>query len=179
MSSGASWNEDYSDPESDINRSSRILAVGGSLDDFTASLKKQRRPGSFNQYNSTDTQALAMLLRKVTGESVTRYMQDKLWNPIGAEHSAFWLTDDHQVEVAYAGLNASARDYAKLGELYRLKGRRDGKQIIPEGWIEDSLTPDGPHLQPGDNPLSDFPMGYGFQWWIPDSSGDFFCYRRL
>ena len=173
MSSGASWNEDYGDPNSDINRSARIFAIGGSLDEFTSSLEKELEPGSFNRYNSTDTQALGMLLREATGASITEYMQKMLWKPIGAEKNGYWIVDSENMEMAYAGFMATARDYAKLGELYRLKGNLNNKQIIPSEWIELSTKPDGPHLLPGDNPLSDFPLGYGFQWWIPDNSGDF------
>lgn len=173
MSSGASWNEDYGDPNSDINRSARIFAIGGSLDEFTSSLEKELESGSFNRYNSTDTQALGMLLREATGASITEYMQKMLWEPIGAEKNGYWIVDSENMEMAYAGFMATARDYAKLGELYRLKGNLNNKQIIPSEWIELSTKPDGPHLLPGDNPLSDFPLGYGFQWWIPDNSGDF------
>jgi len=173
MSSGASWNEDYSDPNSDINRSSKIFAIGGSLDEFSASLKKELKPGSYNRYNSTDTQVLGMLLREATRTSVTKYMEEMLWHPMGAQDSGYWILDSKNMEMAYAGFNATARDYAKLGELYRLGGKINGKQIIPSDWIKASVKPDAPHLMPGDNPLSDFPLGYGYQWWVPDLSGDF------
>ena len=174
MSSGASWNENYSDPDSDINRFSRVFALGGSLDEFTASLTKDFEPGSRNRYNSIDTQTLGMLIREATGMSVTQYMIEKLWKPMGAQDKGFWIVDDENMEMAFAGLAVTARDYAKIGELYRNKGRLNGKQIVPEKWVKASITPDGPHLMPGENPLSDYPMGYGFQWWIPDlESGDF------
>ena len=173
MSSGASWNEDYSDPNSDINRSSKIFAIGGSLDEFSASLKKELKPGSYNRYNSTDTQVLGMLLREATRISVTKYMEEMLWHPMGAQDSGYWILDSKNMEMAYAGFNATARDYAKLGELYRLGGKINGKQIIPRDWVKASVKPDAPHLMPGDNPLSDFPLGYGYQWWVPDLSGDF------
>ena len=173
MSSGASWNEDYGDPDSDINRSVRIFALGGSLDEFAASLTNENEPGTFNRYNSTDTQVLGMLLREATGTSVTEFMQEMLWDPIGAEDNAYWLLDSENMEVAYGGLNATARDYAKLGELYRLRGRMNNKQIVPEKWVSESVSPDAPHLMPGENPMSDYPLGYGYQWWIPDESGDY------
>ena len=173
MSSGASWNENYSDPNADIFRSAEIMAIGGSLDDLAASLKKDFLPGSFNRYNSTDTQVLGMLLRDATGMPVTEYMQKMLWDPIGAEYNGYWVLDSENMEMAYGGLNATARDYAKIGELYRLRGKLNGKQIVPSSWVEDSLLTDAPHLMPGENPLSDYPMGYGYQWWIPDLSGDF------
>ena len=122
---------------------------------------------------STDTQVLGMLLREATGISVTRYMQEVFWNPMGAESNAYWFVDSENMEMVYGFLNATARDYAKPGELFRLKGKVNGKQTVPSSWVKSSTTPDAPHLMPRENPLSDFPMGYGYQWWIPDSSDDF------
>jgi CubicO group peptidase (beta-lactamase class C family) len=130
-------------------------------------------PVATNRYKSTDTQVLGMLLREATGISVTKYMQEALWNPMGAESNAYWFVDSENMEMVYGFLNATARDYAKLGELFRLKGKFNGKQIVPSSWVKSSTTPDAPRLMPGENPLSDFPMGYGYQWWIPDSSDDF------
>lgn len=168
MSSGAAWNEDYGDLESDVMRMGAIMAIGGSLDKFTAGLVNERAPGKFNQYNSADTQALGMLLSRATGESITSYMQRKLWQPLGAESEAYWMTDDHNVEMAFGGLNATARDYAKLGELYRNQGNWHGKSLISAGWIRDATTPDAPHLRPGEIPDSDYVLGYGYQWWLMD-----------
>ena len=174
MSSGASWDEDYSDPESDINRWSKIFALGGSFDDFIQTLSNDFEPGSKNHYNSMDTQALGMLLNRATGQSITSYMTEMLWHPMGAMDESYWLLDSEGMEMAFAGLNATARDYAKFGELYRLGGKLNGKQIVPQSWVKDSITPDAPHLLPGDNPLSDYPMGYGYQWWIPEGDeGEF------
>jgi len=168
MSSGAAWNEDYADPESDVMRMARIMGIGGSLDEFTSSLKGQRTPGTYNQYNSADTQALGMLLARATGNSVTEYMQEKLWTPLGAESDAYWMVDDHQVEMAFGGLNATARDYMKVGELFRNQGTWQGTEIINADWVYASTHSDKPHLQPGENPASDYPMGYGYQWWLMD-----------
>ena len=52
MSSGATWNEDYNNPESDINRLGRLMALGGSADEFVATLEREYEPGTFNRYNS-------------------------------------------------------------------------------------------------------------------------------
>lgn len=174
MSSGASWNEDYGDPESDISKFSRIFALGGSMNTFTATLENELPPGTYNRYNSTDTQALGMLLTNAVGRPISQYMSAMLWHPMGAENQAYWLTDSEDMEMAFAGLNATARDYAKLGEIYRLGGFFNGRQIVPSQWVEDSITPDAPHLIAGDNPASDWPLGYGYQWWIPEGEqGEF------
>lgn len=174
MSSGASWNEDYGDPESDISRFGRIFALGGSMNAFAATLESEFPPGTYNRYNSTDTQALGMLLTNAVGRPISEFMTEVLWHPMGAENQAHWLTDSEEMEMAFAGLNATARDYAKLGEIYRLGGLFNGRQIVPAQWVKDSITPDAPHLIAGDNPASDWPLGYGYQWWIPEGDqGEF------
>ncbi len=174
MSSGAKFNEDYGDYDSDINKFGRILALGGSLDDFSASLDREVEPGSRHHYVSIDTQVLGMLLVRVTGKSLSQYLQEKIWQPLGMEYPAYFITDDSGMELALGGLNVSLRDYAKLGQLYLNNGRWGDQQIVPEQWVRDSVTPDAPHLLPGDNPLSDSVWGYGYQWWIPtDPDGDF------
>ena len=172
MSSGASWTEDYSDSGSDVSRFGRIFALGGSLNDFVATLRPDTEPGTVNHYNSADTQVLGLLLTRVTGQTVTAYMTEKLWQPMGTSHTGHWILDGEGMEMVFGGLNATARDYAKLGELYRDQGRFNGRQIVPAAWVKASVTPDAPHLMPGVNP--DFPFGYGYQWWIPQSDeGEF------
>lgn len=172
MSSGARWNEDYSDPNSDINRFGKILALGGSLDGFAATLEREREPGTYNHYNSTDTQVLGMLLTAATGRTVTDYMEEKLWHPLGMEANGYWIIDDQNMEMVFGGLNATARDYAKLGELYRLSGKWNGTQIVSADWVKASVTPDAPHLLPETKIAAGdvFPVGYGYQWWVPAST---------
>ena len=170
MSSGAAWNEDYSDPNSDINKFGQILALGGSLNEFAATLKREREPGTYNHYNSTDTQVLGLLLTRATDRTVTDYMTEKLWTPLGMESDGYWLIDSENMEMVFGGLNATARDYAKLGELYRLGGKWNGTQIVPEEWVRASVTPDAPHLTPEAKADDPFPVGYGYQWWVPAST---------
>lgn len=173
MSSGARWNEDYSDPTSDINRFIAVFAHGGSFNEFTATLERQREPGTYNLYNSTDTQALGMLLKNVTGKSIRDYVEEKLWHPLGMEDDAHWLVDSTGMEMAFGGLNATARDYAKLGELYRLGGRWEGRQIVPEAWVKASVAADAPHLKAGAGGLAGTIFDYGYQWWLPGDDGEY------
>ena len=172
MSSGARWDEDYSDPESDIMRFIYAFGTGASLAEFTASLVREREPGTFNYYNSTDTQALGLLLAAVTGKSLADYAAEKLWAPLGMERDAYWITDNDGMEMAAGGLQVVARDYAKLGQLYLDGGKWQGRQVIPAAWVHDSVTPDAPHLMPGLQP--EYPVGYGYQWWVPQGDeGEF------
>lgn len=167
MASGAGWNEDYSDPNSDINRFAEVSASGGAMSGFVATLTRENEPGTVNHYNSMDTQVLGMLLKAATGRPIANYMQEKLWHPLGMEANGYWICDDTGMEMAYAGLNATARDYARIGELYRLGGRWNGRQIVPEAWVRASVTADAPHLLPG---VSDPMFGYGYQWWVVDGT---------
>ena len=171
MSSGASWNEDYSNSNSDVNRFGRTFALGGSLDAFVGTLTREHAPGSFNRYNSMDAQVLGMILRRTTGKTEAAYLEEKLWSPLGMESDAYWVTDDKGVEFAAGGLSATLRDFAKLGRLYLNDGRWNGTQIVSVAWVRASVTPDAPHLMPGKRASSDSALGYGFQWWIPDDGG--------
>ncbi len=174
MSSGVHFNEDYGDFNSDINRFGRILALGGSFDDFAATLERGRESGNYMHYVSIDTHVIGMVLRAATGRDVVDYFNDKLWSKLGAERDAYYIIDTEKQPMVLGGLNMISRDYARFGLLYRDNGRLNGEQIIPEQWIIDSITPDAPHLMPGPRDSSDTSFGYGYQWWIPENSdGEF------
>ena len=162
MSSGIAFNEDYGDFNSDINRWGRGFALGSPQDKFAASLTRGREPGTLNHYVSIDTHVLSMVLSRATGKSITGYMQEKLYQPLGMEYDGYWLVDGAGKEMALGGLNLTMRDFAKLGSLYLNHGELDGKQIVPANWIAASTVADAPHLQPAEG---DF--GYGYQWWLP------------
>ncbi len=173
MSSGVDFTEDYADFESDVMRMAMAVA-GGSLDAEVAKIKPGIEPGTRNRYVSADTHVLGMLLTAVSGKSVAAYMEEKLWHPLGMEADAKWILDGVGSTMAMGGLNATLRDFGRFGLLYLNKGQWDGNQIVPAEWIRASVTPDAPHLLPGDNSLSDSRFGYGYQWWIPENPrGDF------
>lgn len=169
MSSGIGFNEDYSDRNSDVNKMGALsLGLGGSLESLLVSLESEREPGTFNRYVSCDTQVLGMVLREATGMDIYKYTEDKLWKPAGMEFDAYWLTDSTGVESAFGGFNTNLRDLARFGILYLNDGFMMGRQIIPSKWIEESIQTDAPHLVPGENPNSDWILGYGYHWWIPE-----------
>ena len=174
MSSGVAFNEDYADFNSDINVFGRYFALGTPLAKFIERLKREHEPGTFNHYVSMDTQVLGMILTKATGRSLTDYMNEKLWSPLGAEDDAYWNVDSTGMEFAFGGLNATARDYAKVGQLYLERGMSQGRQLVPQAWVQASVTPDAPHLMPGKRANALRKDGYGYQWWIPEGSkGEF------
>lgn len=173
MSSGVRFDETYTDPESDINRMTTQVPPMTYLE-YINTLGREHEPGTYNHYASINTQLLGILLVEVTGESLTDYMTSRLWHPLGMEHRGLWTLDTQGIELAMGGLAASARDYAKLGLLYLNNGKRGDTRILPEGWVEASVTPDEPHLMPGENARSSNVSGYQYQWWTPrDWDGDF------
>ncbi|WP_447741960.1 serine hydrolase domain-containing protein [Pseudomonas laurentiana] len=177
MSSGARWDEAYNNPESDVRHLGAAVSPEGSLDAFVSSMVKETTPGTVCRYNSGDTQALGMLVSSATKRTLTDYMQEKLVEPLGLESDSYWLLDGKGVEMAFAGLNMTARDFAKLGELFRCKGNWRGTQIISQAWIEAAITPDAPHLELGQPYLSEnqIPLAYGYQWWIPEGNDGVYC----
>ena len=128
-------------------------------------MERALEPGTVCRYNSGDTQVLGLLIRTVTGGTIAEYMQKKLVEPLGFEYPSYWLLDGSGIEAAFAGLNLTARDFARLGELYRRGGNWHGTQVIDESWVRDSthVTADQCVLDEPGMPAT----GYGYQWWLP------------
>ncbi|MGX9463064.1 serine hydrolase domain-containing protein [Shewanella sp. A14] len=172
MSSGVKWNEDYQDFYSDINKMGRVLAIGGSLDQMTSELINESAPGKAFHYVSMDTHVIGMILRRVTDKSLVELLQQNIWNTIGMESDAYWLTDSQGTAFALGGLNVTTRDYARFGRLLLNNGEYNGKQIISAEWIKAATTPQAEYLKPQKDKL-----GYGYQIWLPPEAqqGEFFC----
>lgn len=160
MASGVRFNEDYMDFWSDINRMGRVLALGGSMDGFSAGQTARRgTPGSDWEYVSIDTHVLGMVLRAASGRSVSELIEDRLFVPMGLERAPYYVTDGNGVEFVLGGLNLTARDYARIGLLVAQGGRWGGRQLVSAEWIADSTAASAPGG-----------TGYGYQWWIaPDA----------
>ena len=161
MSSGVRFVEEYTGKD-DVARlvadTFRQVGAGG-VDAVTPFNVRIAPPGTKFSYASVETQVLGLVLRSAVGRSLADYLQDKIWEPMGAEADATWLIDRAGQEAAYCCLNAVLRDYARLALLLAHDGHWRGRQIIPAAWIEDAtrVRPDQP--QPGTG-------GYGYQVWI-------------
>lgn len=161
MESGVTFDEDITDPDSDINRMGRVVALGSALDDFTAELtERDREAGGAWNYVSIDTHVLGMVVRGATGRSIPDLMAERLIGPMGIG-PAYYLTDGDGVAFVLGGLNMRTIDYARMGLLVEQGGILTGHQIVPEAWVAESTaasarTPEGR-------------ARYGYQWWIaPD-----------
>jgi len=171
MSSGVKYEENYKNNNSEVHKMTYAVN-NGSVNEFICTLKSEEKPGILHSYRSCDTQALAMLLTKATGKSITELTQEYIWQDLGMEGNAYWLTDKSKNELAFCGLNAQSIDLAKFGLLYLNEGINfQGKQIISKEWVKQSYTPDEKHIMPNASPrINDSsPWGYGYQFWlVPD-----------
>ncbi|WP_320243475.1 serine hydrolase [Cognatiyoonia sp. IB215182] len=172
MSSGVAFDEDYDNPMSDVNRLIYGVMAGRSLANALADLERAREPGTYNEYISSDTIALGLVLETATGMPNEAYLATRLWQPMGAEGPAFWNTGRAGEVLPYCCLNARLRDYARFGRLILEAGARDSVQIVPRDWVEISTRSSAPRLEPGDNPASFWTFGYGYHWWIPENPQD-------
>jgi CubicO group peptidase (beta-lactamase class C family) len=167
MSSGVRFSEVYDGPD-DMARfvadTYRRQGPGGPS--VVASFnQREAPPGTRFSYASPETQVLGLVLARATGEPVAQYLEQKVWQPMGAEADATWLIDNAGQEATYVGLNAVLRDHARFGLVLAHDGNWHGRQIIPASWIIDATTvrDDQPHLRPGTaTPV----FGYGYQTWI-------------
>jgi CubicO group peptidase (beta-lactamase class C family) len=116
-------------------------------------------PGLRFRYNNYNLVLLGMILERVTGATVSQYLQEKIWKPLGMEFPASWSLDSFQsgMEKMESGLNARPIDFAKFGRLYLRGGDWDGRQVVPESWVRESTT-----VAPG-APWAN----YKYLWWIP------------
>ena len=167
MSSGIRFTENYSGND-DVMRlvfDTYLRQGAGGVASVTSFNERERPPGTKFSYASVETQVLGLVLRAVTGRPVATYLEDKIWQPIGAEADATWLIDNSGQEATFCCLNAVLRDYARLGLLLAHDGNWHGRQIIPTAWVRDATTvrADQPHLRPGGAAPS---FGYGYQTWI-------------
>lgn len=170
MASGVTFNEDYLDFNSDINRMGRVLALGQSMDGFAAGLRETfTQPGQQWQYVSIDTHVIGMVIRGATGRSIPDLMQEKLIARMGLEADPYYLTDGFGTAFVLGGLNLITRDYARFGQMFLQMGEWNGQQIVPIDWVAASTEPSAP-TAPGAEQ-------YGLQWWIaPDApQGEYFA----
>lgn len=161
MRSGIKFNESYINPFGDA----ATYYYGQNLRKAIYKRKLEREPDTEFNYISGDTQILGLVLDRVLsakGKTITAYLEEKIWKPLGMEYDATWSLDREKdgLEKTFCCLNARARDFSKIGRLYLNKGNWNGKQLISKAWVEESTRPDtGPNAE----------KGYKYQWWLGEN----------
>ncbi len=155
MTSGVRWNEDYTDPKSDVARMF-LEPVPAGEDPTVFYMKKLPRefaPGSKWVYKTGETNLIGVLVMRAAGKPLATYLSEKIWKPYGMERDAFWMVDPSGHEVSGCCLSVSLRDYARMGQ-FALEG---GHGVVPPDWYRASTTAHADIGRPG--------YGYGYQWW--------------
>ena len=165
MTSGVAFDEDYSDPESDIMK---LYGAAPPTDmdatvAFMRNMEREAEPGTLWRYKTPETNLAGVLVMNATGRSLSTYLAEEIWRPYGMELDATWLTDDIGNEQGGCCLQVGLRDYARFGQFILDGGMIAGKPVLPDGWLELATSP---QVDTG------FPGGYGFQWW-PLGDGTF------
>lgn len=163
MTSGLKFNEGYYNPFGDV----ATFYYGTNLRKAIKKMKLKQEPGEEFEYLSGSTELLGLVLeRALKDKTISEYLEEKLWKPLGMEFDATWSLDrkENGLEKTFCCLNARARDFAKIGRLYQHKGNWNGKQIVSEEWVSRSTEIDS---------TNGSVARYQYQWWLPSKKGDF------
>ena len=153
------WSEEAEDTKTYYSTNLRKLALNCRI---------EGKPDEYFEYNNYNPLLVGLILERATGMHVARYMQEKLWKPMGMEADGSWSLDSTQdgFEKMESGVNARARDFARFGMLFAKEGNWRGEQLISREWVEESTRPDT-----STDPTRD----YQYFWWVttPDSKNHF------
>lgn len=174
MSSGVQFVEDPDSGLSDIWSMwwKTMDTESETIGDYAKSMRRGSEPGAKWVYRSVDTAVLGMLVNRVTGQPLATMLSERIWQPLGMEQDATWLTDRPDgLEAAYCCINATLRDYGRFGLMMLHNGKSGDRQLVSAKWVDKATNPQGPQvnygqLWPGIYP--DNPNGYGYQWWLPN-----------
>jgi CubicO group peptidase (beta-lactamase class C family) len=162
MTSGVKWNEDYTDPKSDVARmfSDAVPAGQDPTIWYMKKLPRESAPGTKWVYKTGETNLIGVLVERATKKSLADYLTEKVWKPWGMERDAFWMTNPAGSEVSGCCLSVSLRDYARMG-MFALSG---GKGVVPDDWFAHATSNQVPI------PKDEGGFGYGYQWWTMPGS---------
>ena len=164
MASGINFDE-----VADMNKISVPSMFGKNKMKSIAALGLVHEPGTNRTYSSINTDILGEVVANATGRTLSEYMREKIWSEIGVEQDAYWTLSGGK-ELANGGLHIALRDYARFARLYMNHGAFEGKQILPEQWIKDSIATNETYLKAPHDGKPYEELGYGYQWWIPEGN---------
>ena len=173
MSSGVEWDEatySFTDLSKPLNRGWEysILQHQYRFVEGANELPRAHTPGEKYNYNTLETCILGWLVETATKQRMTRYFEQRLWQPAGMEFAASWVIDGPEEigrEMAGGMLGASLRDYGRYGLMMANGGKSNGRQVVSEEWVVAATTADREAVEYG-NLYAGYPFGYGYQWWL-------------
>jgi CubicO group peptidase (beta-lactamase class C family) len=150
------WSEEADDTKTYYATDLRELAL--------ENCQIEGEPGEYFEYNNYNPVLVGLILERATGMPVSRYLQQKLWKPMGMEAEGSWSLDSASsgFEKMESGVNARGRDFARFGMLFAKEGRWEGEQLISQEWIEQSTRADT---------STDPSKNYQYFWWVDTPEG--------
>ncbi len=158
MTSGVKWNEDYTDPKSDVALFNEHKPEPG-IDTTVSYMRKLPREapaGTKWVYKTGETNLIGVLVSAATKKKLSDYLSEKVWKPYGMEQQATWLLGNTGHEISGCCMQAATRDFARFG-MFILGG---GAGVLPKDWLAQATTKQADIGVPG--------QGYGYQWWTND-----------
>lgn len=157
MTSGVAWNEDYSDPASDVAQMNRFVLEHGrdAIVAQMSALKREAPPGTKWLYKTGETNLLGLVVENAIGLPLAHYAQTRIVRQAGFAYRMFWMVDPRGGNIGGCCLSLTLGDYARMGQ-FVLEG---GQGTVPDGWFEEATTPAPPVADAS-------PVSYGYQWWI-------------
>jgi CubicO group peptidase (beta-lactamase class C family) len=151
------WGEEADDTKTYYATDLRELALDN--------CRIEGKPGEYFEYNNYNPLLVGMILERTTGMPVARYMEKKLWKPMGMEADGSWSLDSESsgFEKMESGVNARARDFARFGMLFAKEGNWRDEQLISREWVEESTRPDT---------STDPSQNYQYFWWVNTPDGE-------
>ncbi|TRD12484.1 serine hydrolase [Erythrobacter insulae] len=155
MTSGVAWNEDYTDPDSDVAAMNRYVVEFGK-DAIVAQMKTLKREAPAGEkwvYKTGETNLIGLLIENAVGMPLAEYARNKIVEPAGFEGGLFWMVDPRGGNIGGCCLSIRLSDYARMGQ-FALEG---GAGTVPDDWFSEA----------GDSQVDfgDTGFGYGYQWW--------------
>lgn len=161
MTAGLDFNEHYTNP---FDITAKLYYGPDAEKLMLENVPVVSEPGTY-EYQSGATQFLGLALMKASGKTVAEYASEKLWKPLGADHSAEWHVDDSGKELTFCCFNTNARDFARFGQMLLNQGNFNGTQILDSSFVAMATLP---HAVPF----------YGHSFWIYDDEGTHIFYQR-
>lgn len=154
MTSGVAWNEDYTDPDSDVARMFAVEPVAGEpqVVTYMKTLERDVPAGQKWVYKTGETNLIGAVVEAAVGMSLAEYSRTKIVDPAGFEGRMFWMSDLTDVSIGGCCLSLQLSDYARFGQFVL----EDSSDIVPDGWFA-AATSAQADLGNG--------FGYGYQWW--------------
>jgi CubicO group peptidase (beta-lactamase class C family) len=188
MTTGLDYSEDYANPKAEVWQHA---AAGNPLPkpkdyigprtyfEFLQTVKKQGEHGRSFGYKTINTDVLGWLISRVTGQSLTEVLSEKIWSKIGAEMDAFFTVDSIGTPFAGGGLNAGLHDLARFGQMLLNNGLFANQRVVPEAVIRNIRQ--GGNLQAFANAGYSLLKGWSYRsmWWITHNQHGAFMARGV